>query len=808
MTHKLFLKRGLPFGTKAIGLIFIIFLFSLFHTGPEEAFSQDPTRVRDAKPGNCASCHKEQVIPSAHPDTSGMNLTQCLSCHKEEDPKLTNTFPLSHSHLLSGVSCAGCHGEADPPEFVGTGTCLGCHKTEDLVAATKDVKDANPHDSHYGPELDCDLCHHAHKESENFCNQCHEFDFVVPSPIVKPAKAVKRAAPVKDAAPVETAPKKKMDRAPPDAGKPEEAVLNCRGCHSAPEYTEKFDRSVHGLLACTTCHTGIENVAQHMKKETKTELTPCAACHSAISVQFEDDVHGVEAKMTCAACHTDVHIRMAGAGGTKAAVINRCTTCHSKDQYVQFGHAKEVLQGNEDSAGCSDCHGLHDIAVFKETIEDKALQRESFMAACISCHDNQELVRRNNLSTDIVESYEETYHGKVLHIGFPERVAGCADCHNGHNILPATDPQSTVHPDNLIKDCKACHSGFHARFVKFEAHADYSNSERYPVLFWTNAFMIALLVCVFFFFWVHSILWWRKAYWKKWKDRGAAPTEENIPFALETVLYVQRFSWRDRIMHILLVVSFFLLVMTGFPIKYAESAWAEVLINLMGGPQMTGLLHRISAIVLWALFLYTCWLSLKFLFPKRQVRGWTKRLFGPESLFFNKKDWEDLKGMFRWFFNRGEMPQFERWTYWEKFDFFAVFWGMFVIGLSGLMLWLPELFSYILPGWMINVATVAHSEEAFLAAIFIFTVHFFHNHLAPNKFPMESNIFTGRYTVAALKEERPEEYERMIAENRLASLERKAPSVPSRFFAAFVGIAAVLLGLLLTVLIFWAALFY
>ncbi len=116
-----------------------------------------------------------------------MDLKQCLGCHTQEDPKFTDTLPLSHTHLLEGVACEACHGTANPPEFVGTDRCLTCHKTDALVAATKDLKACNPHDSHYGPQLDCDLCHHAHAASENFCNQCHRFTFVVPSPMAKPA---------------------------------------------------------------------------------------------------------------------------------------------------------------------------------------------------------------------------------------------------------------------------------------------------------------------------------------------------------------------------------------------------------------------------------------------------------------------------------------------------------------------------------------------------------------------------------------------------------------------------------------------
>ena len=614
--------------------------------------------------------------------------------------------------------------------------------------------------------------------------------------MVKPAKTEAAAKPAmaKEMKGGETVPAEK---------KTAEALIQCATCHNDAQYVDRFAQSVHGILACTTCHTGIDDVAAHMKKEKKPGLTACASCHKDIALQYENDMHALKAGKTCLDCHSDAHVRKKEDGGTKTAVINRCTACHEKDRYVRNGHGNAVLKGNEDAASCADCHGLHDTPFYdRGTKEGRAQEKEAYTVACISCHGDEELVKRNNMSISAADLYHETFHGKVFDVGTAERVAGCADCHNGHNILPSSDPRSTVHESDLMKDCAQCHSGFHARFVKYEAHPDYSDPEHNPALFWTNIFMIGLLIFVFAFFWVHTILWWRKAYWKKWTGRGVHLMEWEEPCSGDMTTYVQRFSWRDRIMHFLLMISFFMLVITGFPLKYHETVTAKFFINMLGGVEMAGFWHRAAATVLWVLFIYTCWRSVKFLFPNGRVRGWLGRLFGPESLFFNLKDWLDLKGMFRWFFNRGEMPRFERWTYWEKFDFFAVFWGMFVIGMSGLILWFPELFSYILPGWMINVATVAHSEEAFLAAVFIFTVHYFHNHLVPNKFPMESNIFTGRYSVAALKEERPEEYERIIAENRLETLIRRAPSVRTRLLAGIMGIAATLFGLVLAYLIF------
>jgi len=163
-----------------------------------------------------------------------------------------------------------------------------------------------------------------------------------------------------------------------------------------------------------------------------------------------------------------------------------------------------------------------------------------------------------------------------------------------------------------------------------------------------------------------------------------------------------------------------------------------------------------------------------------------------------------MAGMFRWFFNRGEMPKFDRWTYWEKFDFMAVFWGMFAIGGSGFLLWIPEWSSWIVPGWVLNVATLVHSEEALLAALFIFTVHFFNTHFIPTKFPMDPIIFTGRYRLEEMKEQKPLQYERLKAEGNLDALKRKYPGITLKIISGIFGLASLLLGLYLTVLILWA----
>jgi cytochrome b subunit of formate dehydrogenase len=173
----------------------------------------------------------------------------------------------------------------------------------------------------------------------------------------------------------------------------------------------------------------------------------------------------------------------------------------------------------------------------------------------------------------------------------------------------------------------------------------------------------------------------------------------------------------------------------------------------------------------------------------------------------NRADLSEAWGTLKWFVGIGPRPKYGRWTYWEKFDYFAVFWGVAIIGATGLMLWFPEFFTRFLPGWVINVATIVHSDEALLASAFIFTVHFFNTHFRPDKFPMDTVIFTGRMTVEELKEDRPREYSELMKSRQLKRhLVQPLPEPIVRGMRVF-GTVALIIGLSLILLIIYAEIF-
>ena len=417
-------------------------------------------------------------------------------------------------------------------------------------------------------------------------------------------------------------------------------TLNCLSCHDDNLFQVQFPASIHGNNACTSCHTDIKNLDSHMTGKEKPAPVDCGACHQEIAREYLQNFHYLQLDFRCSDCHREIHSLKANRKNVKLAIIEKCTECHGNEDYVASGHGEAVLKGNQDAATCSDCHGLHSTQVFHTSLEKyPAEAREFYNQKCKNCHGDSAMMERNHLSAKIVRYYEETYHGKVQDIGYPTRVAGCADCHTFHNILPKEDPRSSINPQNLVDNCGRCHKGFHARFVNYKAHPDYRDRERYPALFWTFVFMSGLLVGTLFFFWGHTFLWWRKTYWEKHRMEKLGILPQALLAKGEGLQQVQRFSPKERIMHVLLILSFFTLVITGFPLKYHEAAWSKIIISLWGGAHQAGLFHRAAALLLMAIVGYVVWMSFRFLFPKGQGRqGWVERLFGPESLVPNWKD--------------------------------------------------------------------------------------------------------------------------------------------------------------------------
>jgi cytochrome b subunit of formate dehydrogenase len=357
---------------------------------------------------------------------------------------------------------------------------------------------------------------------------------------------------------------------------------------------------------------------------------------------------------------------------------------------------------------------------------------------------------------DIAKTYFETFHGKVTKLGYA-KTAKCHDCHGSHEILPVTNPHSTLSRENIVATCQQCHPGATRRFAGYLTHATHHDPKKYPWLFWTFWSMTALLVGTFTMSGIHTLLWLPRSL----QMRRAHPPKPYDPGEKQFV----RFPLLYRILHAIMIVSFLTLAITGMILKFSYTGWANFISRLLGGFEVSGFIHRFAAVMMFTIFFVHIWDLMRR--KKSEFGSWKNLLFGPDTMLFTLKDVREFIATIKWYLGKGERPNYGRWTYWEKFDYFAVFWGIMIIGSSGLMLWFPEFFTHFMPGWLINVATIIHSDEALLAVGFIFTIHFFNTHFRPEKFPMDRVIFTGRVSLEEFKRERPAEYEALVARGEL-----------------------------------------
>jgi cytochrome b subunit of formate dehydrogenase len=574
---------------------------------------------------------------------------------------------------------------------------------------------------------------------------------------------------------------------------------------------ERFGSSVHGKRLCVDCHKDITEIPHPTGVAHKVS---CVQCHEdlwraarlenktkdlprlgVVVEQIDHYMKSIHARpsradqsrtnATCYNCHDAHYVYPVGStvrAEWRLGVPNACGKCHVKERaaYATSVHGKEVLENaNPVAAICSDCHTTHDVDSPKLDTSKLAITKN-----CGNCHQ------------DALKTYTQTYHGQVNRLGFAY-TAKCFDCHGSHGIQRVADPASKVHTDNRLQTCKQCHKDATAGFVSFQPHGDPSDRKNYPVLWTTSVFMIALLAGVFTFFWSHVALWFHREY-KERKARLARPhvVFDALPEGFKGKQF-ERFALPWRIGHLLLLLSVMALVLTGTSALFAHTDWAPVVMKNLGSPKVAAVIHRTAAAIFIAVFLW----HLVYLTVRMSRSAKSFNIFGPNSLVPNLQDLKDIVAMFQWFFGRGPRPVFDRWTYWEKFDYWAVFWGVAVIGGSGLILWFPTLTASFLPGWVFNVATIFHGEEAILAAVFLFTVHFFNNHFRPDKFPLDIVMFTGRVPLEEFKHEHALEYRRLNESGELAKYLVDAPSQPLTLGSRILGFTLITVGLILLVLV-------
>lgn len=579
--------------------------------------------------------------------------------------------------------------------------------------------------------------------------------------------------------------------------------LSCEDCH--PDLPQPKKR-----VNCGLCHEDAKaevakSIHAELAKKKVEDVPTCASCHGTHDIFRKNDIRSkvnhLKVDATCLKCHADADVR------------KRHPDLPDVDGYGASIHGRAVhIKGLVVAATCSDCHGHHTmrpkedpassvnpknvpktcaschVGIYEDW-KESAHGRAEQGPVCTTCHGVHDMATPvgkafrlrapnncGNCHQDKLGTYRDTFHGKATSLGMYV-AATCSDCHTPHRNLPASDPHSSVHPSNLQKTCGECHPNASASFVKYNPHADATKKDS-KLTYYVAKFMHLLILGVFAFFGVHTLLW---------LQRGVvAMVRREFPRPPDTT-YVRRFSPVVIAMHVTIVTSFLGLVATGLPLRYSGEPWAKFVVDVLGGMEVTRFIHRFCAL---ATFGYAIW-HVGWLFREILLRRRFRLLWGPDSLVPRPKDVRDLWDNVKWFLYLGKPPKYGRWTYFEKFDYFAVFWGVPILGFSGLMMWFPGFFTRFLPGDVLNAAVIVHSEEALLAASFIFTIHFFHNHFRPENFPMDTVIFTGRMTLERFRHERPEEYERKAFETV------GPPSRNALLAARIFGTSALLVGLFL-----------
>lgn len=641
---------------------------------------------------------------------------------------------------------------------------------------------------------------------------------------------------------------------PPDAlKKSAHERLHCVDCHGGIKelpHSEKLP-----VVACSSCHekeareyaTSIHGVS---RKEWASAAAGCKDCHGSHNIlpsrHPESLVFKLNLPRTCARCHSNPGI----------TDEYRMKQPHAASQYAESIHGLALVRmGLIVAPSCNDCHGVHAIqrsvdrnspihhsniartcgkchvgieSVYRESVHGRLLANGDRKGpVCIDCHSAHKIEspidghlkavsdqRCGRCHQDRLEHYRDTYHGKAMALGRPNvatHVAACYDCHGFHDVLPASDSRSHLSKENIVKTCQRCHAGAGANFADYLPHANPLDRQHYPGLHMVFLAMTGLLVGTFAFFGIHTLFWIFRSIWLYLHDSKTF-REAKVRGQVDGEWFT-RFTPFQRFLHFLVVTSFLLLVITGMPLKFYYTDWAKALFRVIGGTEVARSLHHFGALVTF-LYFGLHLLGLAGIAWKRRSRLrdpstgkirfahlW-RVLFGPDSMVPTIQDWRDFIAHQKWFFGKGERPAFDRWTYWEKFDYFAVFWGVFMIGLSGLIMWFPLFFTRFLPGWIINVALIVHSDEALLAAGFIFTFHFFNTHFRIEKFPMDTVIFSGRISKTEMLHERKRWHDRLVAENRLDDYRirdewARWKNIAKSFGYAFFGIGVILLILII-----------
>ena len=572
----------------------------------------------------------------------------------------------------------------------------------------------------------------------------------------------------------------------PHAGEP--AAVDCGFCHD--EAQSEYAESVHGLAngkgdvrtaTCSNCHGthGILPSSDPLSSTYKTRIeATCAVCHSSPDVllrlgirgdgpvkAYHESVHArvmrehpEENPPSCIDCHEHhaiFSITDPRSSFSPLRIPETCGRCHeeARDHYVESIHWSAVKRGRYESPVCNDCHGEHGIDSPGDRYAATNRLRQS-SRLCAKCHSNGPLMERFGLDAERMTSYMKSYHGLALLKGSP-RAATCTSCHEVHDIRSAADPDSTVNPAHLKETCSRCHEKVTEDFARISVHP-IDMQTRNPYAYWIARVYIYLIIFTIGGMLLHNavILFFHM--------RRKYRMEMNCkPY--------QRFRKFEVFQHLLLLLSFFTLVITGFALKFPHAFWVEWLLHIGLTETVRSMVHRTAGVVMIAASLAQAVYFVATRSGRRDVRALVPTLKDITDF------WQNMRYHLRL---SGKQPKFGRFDYTEKVEYLALIWGTVVMAVTGLVLWFPELIMAHAPSWVFEASETIHFYEALLATLAIIIWHWFFVIYHPENYPLNMTVLHGKICDLRFRHHHPLEYAEVRGDLRRADPPRRGLDAP------------------------------
>lgn len=507
---------------------------------------------------------------------------------------------------------------------------------------------------------------------------------------------------------------------------------DCHGTHDVFNSSSKKSR-VHPLnlpQTCGKCHENIDLI----KKHGILVDNPVTVFKS--SVHGKASIGGLYFAATCKDCHsTEGTAHRILSPGNPLSSINHfnipktCGRCHKgiENDYWEGIHGQLTARGETDSPVCSNCHGEHGILPPSDPRSPVSPTRLA-EATCSPCHESARLSEKYRIPTGRLQSWVDSYHGLKSMAG-DVTVANCASCHGAHRILPHTDSTSSIYPANLQTTCGGCHPGISATLAKAPIHRAPGVSST-PIANVVKKIYVVAIVLIVGTMALHWLF--------------------DLRMQLKKVLQkksIRRMNFNEMWQHMFLTVTFVVLVVTGFALRFSEAAWVKFLFGWEGGFPVRGIIHRTAAV----LFILTALWHIVYLTTERG-----RQFFS--DIFPRKKDlgqFIELTGYNLGF--RDAPPLFGRFGYVEKAEYWALLWGTVLMVISGFFLWFGNIAVKWFAKGFLDVIRVIHYYEAWLATLAILIWHMYSVIFRPGVYPMNPAWLTGKTPEEMYRHEHPED---------------------------------------------------